>query len=119
MNVNNELPEDTSLHWHGMHLPAEMDGGPHQMVAVGESWLAHLGRSSNRPAPSGITPTRTAKPPNRSTGASPGLILIETMSPTRSGLPSDYGVDDIPLIIQDRDFHDDGRLSLSDHVVHR
>src|SRR5699024_11817079 len=28
VEVTNELPEATSTHWHGMHLPAEMDGGP-------------------------------------------------------------------------------------------
>jgi hypothetical protein len=29
MNVSNELPEATTIHWHGMHLPAAADGGPH------------------------------------------------------------------------------------------
>ena len=38
VEVTNELDEDTSVHWHGMHLPAEMDGGPHQPVAPGETW---------------------------------------------------------------------------------
>src|SRR5699024_12365274 len=32
VDVDNALPEATSVHWHGMHLPAEMDGGPHQMI---------------------------------------------------------------------------------------
>ena len=26
------------LHWHGMHLPAAMDGGPHQPIAPGATW---------------------------------------------------------------------------------
>ena len=26
------------IHWHGMHLPAAMDGGPHQMISAGETW---------------------------------------------------------------------------------
>jgi FtsP/CotA-like multicopper oxidase with cupredoxin domain len=30
MDVTNNLNESTTLHWHGMHLPAIMDGGPHQ-----------------------------------------------------------------------------------------
>ncbi|WP_258074089.1 multicopper oxidase domain-containing protein [Arthrobacter sp. Y81] len=30
VNVTNQLAEPTSVHWHGMHLPAAMDGGPHQ-----------------------------------------------------------------------------------------
>ena len=32
INVDNELPETTALYWHGMHLPATADGGPHQMI---------------------------------------------------------------------------------------
>jgi FtsP/CotA-like multicopper oxidase with cupredoxin domain len=32
LNVHNGLAESTSLHWHGMHVPAAMDGGPHQTV---------------------------------------------------------------------------------------
>ena len=39
--VTNKLPEVTSVHWHGMHLPARMDGGPHQMVSPGEVWEPH------------------------------------------------------------------------------
>jgi FtsP/CotA-like multicopper oxidase with cupredoxin domain len=29
INVTNDLSEVTTVHWHGMHLPAAMDGGPH------------------------------------------------------------------------------------------
>ena len=28
INVTNRLPEDTSIHWHGIRLPADMDGVP-------------------------------------------------------------------------------------------
>lgn len=35
MKVANTLPEESTVHWHGMHLPAAMDGGPHQMVPAG------------------------------------------------------------------------------------
>lgn len=38
VNVHNELDEPTTVHWHGMHLPARMDGGPHQMIDPGEDW---------------------------------------------------------------------------------
>ena len=38
--VSNRLAEATTLHWHGMHLPATADGGPHQLVAPGETWTA-------------------------------------------------------------------------------
>ena len=35
---DNSLDEPTTVHWHGMHLPAEMDGGPHQMVEPDATW---------------------------------------------------------------------------------
>ncbi|HEU4422837.1 MAG TPA: multicopper oxidase domain-containing protein, partial [Pilimelia sp.] len=38
VNVTNKLTEDTSVHWHGMHLPAVMDGGPHQLIKSGQTW---------------------------------------------------------------------------------
>jgi FtsP/CotA-like multicopper oxidase with cupredoxin domain len=38
INVNNDLDEATTVHWHGANLPAEMDGGPHQMVEPGATW---------------------------------------------------------------------------------
>ncbi len=38
VNVRNGLQEATTLHWHGMHLPARMDGGPHQMIEPGGVW---------------------------------------------------------------------------------
>ena len=38
VTVENRLSETTSVHWHGMHLPARFDGGPHQPIGAGESW---------------------------------------------------------------------------------
>jgi FtsP/CotA-like multicopper oxidase with cupredoxin domain len=32
VNVHNGLDSVTGVHWHGMHLPPAMDGGPHQPV---------------------------------------------------------------------------------------
>ena len=41
INVGNGLPEDTTLHWHGLHVPAMMDGGPHQPIEMGATWNPH------------------------------------------------------------------------------
>jgi len=35
ITVNNGLDETTTVHWHGLHVPAEMDGGPHQQIPPG------------------------------------------------------------------------------------
>ena len=38
INVTNNLNTTTTMHWHGIHLPAVMDGGPHQVIFPGETW---------------------------------------------------------------------------------
>ena len=38
LNVTNQLGMRTTTHWHGFHVPAIMDGGPHQMIESGETW---------------------------------------------------------------------------------
>lgn len=38
----NQLDEPTSFHWHGLVIPGEEDGGPHQLIAPGEQKRARL-----------------------------------------------------------------------------
>ena len=38
MNVQNNLKDSVTIHWHGMHLPAVMDGGPHQIIPPNTIW---------------------------------------------------------------------------------
>ncbi len=35
LKLKNNLPETTTLHWHGLHVPAKWDGGPRQPVPSG------------------------------------------------------------------------------------
>ncbi len=109
--VHNELPEDTTIHWHGMHLPAKYDGGPHQTIPVGESW--HPEWEIDQPAstlwyhphPHGETAEHVYR------GVA-GLFLLDDDESESVDMPSEYGVDDVPLIVQDKNFDDDGELSL-------
>jgi FtsP/CotA-like multicopper oxidase with cupredoxin domain len=36
--VANSMREATAVHWHGLLVPAEADGGPHQPIAPGATW---------------------------------------------------------------------------------
>lgn len=36
--VHNQLDELTTVHWHGMDISGEADGGPHQPIMPGEVW---------------------------------------------------------------------------------
>ena len=42
LSVLNNLSEVTSCHWHGLHVPAESDGGPHSPINPGDTWYAHF-----------------------------------------------------------------------------
>ncbi|MGA9747314.1 MAG: multicopper oxidase domain-containing protein [Nocardioides sp.] len=108
VRVTNRLDEGSTLHWHGMHLPAEMDGGPHQMVEPGEVWEPHWKIDQPaatlwyHPHPHGETARHIYR-------GLAGMFLIEDESADLA-LPHTYGVDDIPVVVQDKRFHDDGTL---------
>ena len=109
ISVTNALDEATTTHWHGADVPAEDDGGPHSMIAPGTTWVADFDVIQPaatlwyHPHAHGSTAEHVYR------GAA-GLIIIEDDNPAAATLPATYGVDDIPVIIQDRDFTGDGQL---------
>lgn len=109
VNVRNTLGEPTTVHWHGMHLPAEMDGGPHQMVAPDATWSPSW-QIDQQPATLWYHPHPHGKTEDQVYRGLAGIFLIDDPDdPSSRQLPHDYGVDDIPVIVQDKRF-DDGRL---------
>ena len=113
VDVRNRLPEDTTLHWHGMLLPAVMDGGPHQMIEAGGTWNPYWTVSQPaatlwyHPHPHGATAAHVYR------GVA-GMIILDDEHSARASLPSEYGVDDVPVVIQDKNFHDDGSLDFTE-----
>jgi FtsP/CotA-like multicopper oxidase with cupredoxin domain len=108
IDVHNGLDTVTTLHWHGMHVPAKMDGGPHQLLDPGQTWSPQW--QVRQPAatlwyhahPHGQTADQVYK------GVA-GMILVD--DPVGGPeLPDEYGVDDIPVIVQDKSFDSDGQL---------
>jgi FtsP/CotA-like multicopper oxidase with cupredoxin domain len=103
LNVTNELGEESTLHWHGMHLPAKMDGGPHQMVDEGETWSPtwEIDQPAAtlwyHPHPHGDTAEQVYR------GVA-GMFILDDPEEGALPLPREYGVDDIPLIVQDKEF---------------
>ncbi len=112
INVANELDEVTTTHWHGADVPAEDDGGPHSLIRPGTTWVADFDVIQPaatlwyHPHAHGSTAEHVYR------GAA-GLIIIEDDNPAAAALPSTYGVDDIPVIIQDRDFTESGQLDFA------
>ncbi|GAA1846156.1 multicopper oxidase family protein [Asanoa iriomotensis] len=104
VNVVNNLRQETSVHWHGMHLPANCDGGPHQPVRPGATWSPAW--TIDQPAatlwyhphPHGHTREHVNQ-------GLAGLFILDDDESAQRVLPHDYGVDDIPLIVQDKALH--------------
>ena len=110
LQVTNELDVGTTAHWHGADVPAEDDGGPHSRIDPGASWVADFNV---------IQPAATLwyHPHMMGTSAeqvfygAAGMIIVDDDNPATADLPSTYGVDDIPVILQDREFDAAGQLS--------
>lgn len=110
MTVANKLDRPTTVHWHGLLIPSDLDGGPHNAIAPGDVWQPSL--TTDQPAatlwyhphPHGDTARQVYL-------GLAGLLYVEDGSAQSLGLPNRYGVDDIPLILQDRAFSADGLLS--------
>ncbi|MFM9055591.1 MAG: multicopper oxidase domain-containing protein, partial [Bacteroidota bacterium] len=37
-HVTNHLSDTTTLHWHGLHVAPQNDGGPHVTILPGATW---------------------------------------------------------------------------------
>ena len=118
-NIKNNLGETTTIHWHGMHVSAANDGGPHTTILADETWSPsftvmdkaavywyhpHLHAHTNEHVSKGIA----------------GMIIVRDDEEAALDLPRTYGVDDFPLVLQTKDFDADNQIvvpSNSDDVA--
>jgi len=112
VEVRNTLPEATSVHWHGMHLPAAMDGGPHQPVEPGATWRPTW-RIDQPAATLWYHPHPHGRTEEHVYRGLAGFFLLDDPAAPDVGLPDEYGVDDVPVVVQDRKLDADGDLDLS------
>ncbi len=107
--ITNALDETATVHWHGMELPAAMDGGPHQVIEAGGSWSPNW-TIKNQAATLWYHPHLMGKTGEQVYRGLAGVFLIDDANSDALDLPADYGIDDIPLVVQDRLFDDAGEL---------
>jgi blue copper oxidase len=107
IRVNNELGTPTTLHWHGLLVDGEQDGGPMQGILPNQSWKP--GFMVDQPAATlWYHPHFAGSTADQVYYGLAGLIYIEDEISKELNLPDIYGINDIPLIIQDRNFNKDG-----------
>ncbi len=104
VRFKNLLPRESVIHWHGLHIPPEMDGHPMYAVDSGEEYVYEF-QVINRPGTYWFHPH-----PDKITGPQvyqglAGLFIVEE---NENNLPT--GKYDIPLIIQDRIFDGNNQL---------
>ncbi|MDD4139198.1 MAG: multicopper oxidase domain-containing protein [Eubacteriales bacterium] len=111
IHVNNRLDFPTTLHWHGLVVDGEQDGGPHQGIQPGESWNPSF--TVDQPAATlWYHPHLLGDTADQVYYGLSGLIYIEDEISDQLNLPQTYGQNDIPLIVQDRSFNRDGSLAI-------
>jgi bilirubin oxidase len=103
MNVTNNLSTSTTVHWHGLHLPAVCDGGPHQIITPGSTW-SPVFRVLNDAGTFWYHPHGDMTTELQVTRGLGGLIIIRDSAEAALALPRTYGVDDFPLIVQSKSF---------------
>jgi len=115
MNVYNYLPDTTTLHWHGMHLPAIMDGGPHQPIPPGTLWQPYW-KVTNNAATYWYHPHLHMMTVQQMTEGIGGFIIVRDSQEASLALPRTYGVDDIPLALTSRSYDTSNAFAVYNNV---
>ncbi len=109
INVNNSLEESTTVHWHGLEVDAVMDGGPHQVILPNTVWNPHF--IIDQPAATlWYHPHLMHKTGEQVYKGLAGLFYIEDENSAKLDIPKDYGVNDVPIVVQDKRFSSDGKI---------
>lgn len=112
IHLKNDLTEATTFHWHGLEVSGKADGGPHAVIEPGAEQTIEFTVTQQaatlwyHPHPMGNTAQQVFK-------GLAGLLYIDDDNSQSLDLPHEYGVDDLPIILQDRTFTDNKQLDYS------
>ncbi len=110
IHMVNNLTESTTLHLHGAHVASTSDGGPMDLVAPGGSrdYTYPNNQSARTQWYHDHAMDNTATHVYKGMA---GMYLISDPQEAALNLPS--GPNDVPLVLQDRQFNSDGTLAYS------
>lgn len=103
MMVNNQLMDTTTIHWHGLHVKASNDGGPHTVIPPGTSWNPQF-KVRDQASTYWYHPHLHMMTNLHATRGAAGMIIVRDSAEAALPLPRHYGVDDFPLVIQSKHF---------------
>ena len=109
LNIYNSLGEDSTVHWHGLHVPAEFDGGPHQVIKAGSTWNPQFA-IDQKAATLWYHPHLMGKTAEHVYNGLAGMFYIEDEYSQSLNIPQEYGINDFPIILQDRRIAENGEF---------
>jgi blue copper oxidase len=115
LNVNNQLTDTTTIHWHGLHVAPENDGTPHITIAPNTTWrpafevLDWASTYWYHPHPHGKNNDHVQL-------GIAGFIIVRDQEEAAITLPRTYGVDDIPLVLQTKAFDNNNQIIIESQL---
>ncbi|MFN4149748.1 MAG: multicopper oxidase family protein, partial [Candidatus Sericytochromatia bacterium] len=116
VNVKNNLGEDTTIHWHGLEIPSDMDGGPDHAIKSNTEWHPSF-KISQQAGTYWFHPHTFEKTGEQVYKGLAGLFIVDDKNSESLDIPNNYGVNDIPLILQDRRFNKDGSFDYKSQMI--
>lgn len=116
INLHNQLDTPTITHWHGLHVPADMDGHPLYQIDKGET-LVYEFEMLNRASMNIYHPHTHNLTAEHVYRGMAGAILVNDDEERKLELPS--GEYEIPIVIQDRMFDGNNQLIYAQHMHDR
>lgn len=102
MEVQNKLHHATTTHWHGAHVAPQNDGGPHQVIPHSTTWKPSF-KIRDDVSTMWYHPHLHHHTMEQVQRGMAGMIIVKnTADPVAASLPHDYGVNDFPIIFQDK-----------------
>ncbi len=109
-DIMNNVGDTTTLHWHGLHIPGDVDGGPHQEIEQGKTWSPDV-PIVQQASMNWFHSHAHGKTAQQVYKGLAGVMLIEDDASLSADLPKTYGEDDFTLVLQDQAFDSAGKLS--------
>ena len=103
LNVTNQLTVKTTIHWHGLHVAPNNDGGPHQLINPSASWNPTF-KIRNNAATYFYHPHGAGQTEKQISKGLAGFLIVKDSVEAALTLPRTYGVDDVPLNVQTKAF---------------
>ena len=107
ITLQNELMQSTIIHWHGQHLPEDMDGHPRYVIEPQESYVYEF-TVNNRAGTYWYHPHPHQRTGGQTYFGLAGMFIIHDDEEAAFDMPQ--GAYDLPLVIQDRTFNADNQL---------